>query len=117
MIKANGKNWYYNLTNLSDGKYKIVINCSDLVGNWNWTSFEFTIRSSFIKGDANRDGRITAADALLYLRFAVGQNISPYYLDPILDDVTCDGRITASDALKVLRKAVGQDLSKEACPW
>ena len=59
-----------------------------------------------IKGDANDDGRITAGDALLYLRYAVGQDISPYHLDSS-DDVTGDGRITASDALKVLKVAVG----------
>ncbi len=70
-----------------------------------------------MKGDANDDGKITASDALLYLRYAVGQDISPYHLDPVSDDVTCDGKITASDALKVLRKAVGQDLSNESCPW
>jgi hypothetical protein len=69
-----------------------------------------------MKGDTNDDGRITASDALLYLRYAVGQDISPYYLSAD-DDVTCDNRITAADALKVLRKAVGQDLSNEACPW
>ena len=58
-----------------------------------------------IKGDANDDGRITAGDALLYLRYAVGQDISPYHLDSS-DDVTGDGRITASDALKVLKMAI-----------
>ncbi len=61
-------------------------------------------------GDANKDGSITSADALLYLRYAVGQDISPFHID-IGDDVTCDGGITAADALLVLRKAVGQDVT------
>jgi len=62
-----------------------------------------------LKGDVNEDGRITATDALLYLRFAIGLDISPYQLDPVADDMTGDGRITATDALKVLRIAVGLD--------
>jgi lysophospholipase L1-like esterase len=61
-------------------------------------------------GDVNNDGTITSADALLYLRYAVGQNISPFNIDPVRDDVTCDDRITSADALKILRKAVGQNV-------
>jgi hypothetical protein len=61
------------------------------------------------KGDINGDGQRTAADALLYLRYAVGQDISPYHIYAS-DDVTCDGFIHADDALKMLRKAVGQDV-------
>ena len=63
-----------------------------------------------LKGDVNDDGIITTADALLYLRYSVGQDISPYHMDNN-DDVTCDGVITAADALKVLRKAVGQNVN------
>ena len=59
------------------------------------------------KGDANGDDKITAVDALIYLRFAVGLDITPYKLDPVADDMTGDGKITATDALKVLRIAVG----------
>jgi hypothetical protein len=70
-----------------------------------------TVRTR-IKGDANDDGSITVADALLYLRYAVGQNISPYHIDTS-DDVTCDSVITVSDALLVLRKAVGQNVNLE----
>ena len=62
-------------------------------------------------GDANDDESITSSDALLYLRYAVGQNVSPFHMD-ISDDVTCDNipKITAADALKVLRKAVKQNV-------
>ena len=63
-----------------------------------------------MKGDANKDGNITVADALLYLRYAVGQDISPYHIDTS-DDVTCDGKITVADALLVLRKSVGQNVN------
>ncbi len=63
-------------------------------------------------GDADHSESITSADALLYLRFAVGQDISPFHIDSS-DDVTCDNGITAADALMILRKAVGQDVSLE----
>lgn len=73
---------------------------------------------SKIKGDINGDKAITSSDALLYLRYAVGQNISPFIIVPSEDDVTCTEIppvITAGDALKVLRKAVNQPVSLE-CP-
>jgi hypothetical protein len=63
-----------------------------------------------ILGDANGDSTITSADALLYLRYAVGQDISPFNIDPLIDDVTCDDIITSADALKILRKVVGQNV-------
>ena len=107
---------------ISEGTSPINITVVDLTDTQN-NPLNYTVINGSItvytrmKGDANDDGRITASDALLYLRYAVGQDISPYHLDPVADDVTCDGRITAADALKVLRKAVGQDLSNDVCPW
>ena len=65
---------------------------------------------SYPVGDVTGDDEITVADALMYLRFAVGEavdNTNP------LHDVTCDGKVTAADALLVLRKAVGQEVSLE----
>jgi hypothetical protein len=64
-----------------------------------------------IKGDINHDGVVTVADALLYLRYSVGQNILPFHIYQTTDDVTCEGTTTVADALKVLRKAVGQNVS------
>ena len=64
---------------------------------------------SSAQGDVDGDNQITASDALLYLRYAVGQNTAPFMVD-ISDDVTCDGNIYADDALLVLRKAVGQNV-------
>jgi len=60
------------------------------------------------KGDVDKDGVVTTADALLYLRYAVGQNISPYKIDNS-DYVTCDNKITVADAFYVLRESMGQD--------
>lgn len=61
-------------------------------------------------GDVNKDHSVTVADALLYLRYSVGKNISPFHMDTS-DDVTCDNKITVSDSLMVLRKSVGQDVN------
>lgn len=65
---------------------------------------------SYPVGDVTGDNEITVADALMYLRFAVGEEVEN--ANP-LHDVTCDGKITAADALLVLRKAVGQEVSLE----
>lgn len=65
-----------------------------------------------ILGDVNNDGSITVEDALLYLRYSVGQDISPYSIDPVRDDVTCDNPpiVTVADALQVLRKSIDQSV-------
>ncbi|MCD5407322.1 MAG: S8 family serine peptidase [Desulfotomaculum sp.] len=58
------------------------------------------------KGDLNGDGRVTAADATLVLRVAVGlDQLSPGQL--IIADINSDGLITAADTTLVLRSAVG----------
>ena len=54
-------------------------------------------------GDANGDGKISSADALLILRHVVG-------LEPSLPgdgDANGDGKVTSADALRVLRVVVG----------
>lgn len=60
-----------------------------------------------IRGDANGDGKVNAADALLVLRKSVG------YDDPELyhywGDLTGDGLINSTDALRILQIAVGSD--------
>jgi hypothetical protein len=65
------------------------------------------------KGDINYDDVVTVADALLYLRYSVGQNIPPFHIYQTTDDVTCEtpATITVADALLVLRKAVGQNVN------
>jgi hypothetical protein len=55
-------------------------------------------------GDANSDGEITAGDALLALRAAVGAASCL----KSLCDYTGDDQVTAADALAILRVAVGQ---------
>ena len=57
-------------------------------------------------GDLNFDGRITAADARLALRLAVGLESGDETMRTRAD-VDCDNRITAADARAILRAAVG----------
>jgi alpha-tubulin suppressor-like RCC1 family protein len=57
-------------------------------------------------GDMNESGTVTAADALLALRVAVGLD-SLTALDLLVGDMNGDGKITAADALLILREAVG----------
>lgn len=55
------------------------------------------------KGDVNYDGKITADDARLVLRAAVGlEELAKYSAD-----VDGDGKITANDARMILRNSVG----------
>lgn len=65
-----------------------------------------------LKGDADGNGQITAADARLILRASVGLH-TPLIFRKSLYDVDNDGKITASDARTVLRAAVGL----EKLPW
>ena len=59
-------------------------------------------------GDVNGDGKVTAADARLALRRAVGLET---YKSGSREFLACDadsnGKITAADARKILRAAVG----------
>ena len=60
--------------------------------------------SSVLKGDANGDGKITAADARIVLRISAQLEKVDKYTQPFeVFDVNGDGKITASDARKVLR--------------
>ncbi|HUQ71092.1 MAG TPA: dockerin type I domain-containing protein, partial [Planctomycetaceae bacterium] len=56
-------------------------------------------------GDVNVSGTLTASDALLVLKAAVGSDDCP--LLPCICDTNGNGTITATDALAVLRRAVG----------
>jgi Dockerin type I domain len=55
-------------------------------------------------GDGNGDGSITASDALLALRTAVGSASCPV----AVCDVDANGSVSAGDALRILAHAVGQ---------
>ncbi|MBQ7960960.1 MAG: leucine-rich repeat protein [Clostridia bacterium] len=59
-----------------------------------------------IAGDANGDGKITAADARIALRISAKvDSLEKYNLTAEVLDVTGDGKLTAADARKILRIA------------
>lgn len=59
---------------------------------------------TFMVGDANSDGKITAADARIVLRISAKLDKMENYNLPLeAFDVTGDGKLTAADARKVLR--------------
>jgi len=64
-------------------------------------------------GDANVDGFVTAGDARLALRVAVGLDTIPTEIGFVLADVDCNSEITAGDARQILRYSVGLDLGEE----
>jgi sugar lactone lactonase YvrE len=59
-----------------------------------------------LPGDLDGDGRVTAADAVLALRAAVGL-LAPTSLQLAAGDLDSDGRIDLADAAGILRLAVG----------
>ncbi len=71
------------------------------------------VSPEFLPGDADSDGRLTAADARHILRYSVGLigNDSDCYFESV--DADEDGIITASDARKVLRVSVGLEKTPE----
>ncbi len=62
--------------------------------------------SPIIKGDADGDGKVTAADARLILRASVGLEEVPLEKG----DIDGDGKITASDAREVLNESVSGEV-------
>ena len=64
------------------------------------------VRVPALRGDLNFDAHITAADARIALRLAVGLEVANIALLQRAD-VDCDGNVTAADARLILRAAVG----------
>lgn len=66
------------------------------------------------KGDVNKDGKITSADALAILQYAVG---TKYTIDKTLADLNGDGKVNSADALSVLKIVVGIDKVPSSKTW
>ncbi len=67
---------------------------------------QYDVKPFYRKGDANLNGEITGADAVLILRHVIGiEALSD--TARTLADVNGDGRITAADAAMVLRYIIG----------
>ncbi len=60
-----------------------------------------------LRGDVNKDGRLTAQDALLIQQALVGLELAPGISMWPEGDANCDNQLTVLDALFVLRSAVG----------
>ena len=75
--------------------------CRALLG-----SREIAPLPSFLPGDVDKDGRLTATDARLILRIAVALDRADGEIYRIAD-FNGDGKVTADDARSVLRRAVG----------
>lgn len=60
-----------------------------------------------VRGDANFDGETNSIDALLILKYTVGQEVENY--DDYLFDVNGDYTVNSTDALRVLMMSVGND--------
>ena len=72
-----------------------------------------TQETVIVKGDNDGDGRITASDARLALRCAVGlETFEPGSAQFIASNVDDDDKITAADARLILRAAVGLEALK-----
>jgi M6 family metalloprotease-like protein len=72
-------------------------------------TIEIVPAGTVLRGDVDGNGTITATDALLVLRAAVGLSVPPGTSILPAGDVNCDTVANATDALIILRWAVGQD--------
>lgn len=66
------------------------------------------------KGDVNKDGKITSADALAILQYTVGAKST---IDKTIADINADGKVNSADALKVLQIVVGLDKAPTTVKW
>ncbi len=81
------------------GEYSCIVSDTEIIAN-------YVPISDIIQGDANNDGYVTADDALLTLRAALGlADLTEYIV--IVSDMNGDGKIDPSDALLLLRYAIG----------
>ncbi len=79
---------------------------NNLYGNGD-TPLTFVAVDALLIGDANGDGNITTADALIILGYAVGGTSTLTEYEFTVCDYNNDTTITTVDALAVLRAAVG----------
>ncbi|MBQ1388148.1 MAG: starch-binding protein [Clostridia bacterium] len=65
------------------------------------------VTKTYTYGDVDKDGYITASDALIILRISVGLEKDDSELTKKIVDIDSDNSITSADALAVLRESVG----------
>lgn len=84
-----------------EGTYRTVVSVKNSYGSGS-ASATFTFSKTSSLADVNNDGKITATDARLALRFSAG--LQKYdYSQKTRADINGDGTVTASDARIILR--------------
>lgn len=92
---------------LKVGTYNIYISTTDKALD-KVASFQYGTKPPYTLGDVNNDGSIDAADALLVLQHAVGQEgriLTGTYFSAA--DINKDSVVDAVDALLILKRAAG----------
>lgn len=92
---------------LKEGTYNIYISTTDKALK-KVASFKYGEKPEYTLGDVNNDGSIDAADALLVLQHAVGQEgriLTGTYFSAA--DINKDSVVDAVDALLILKRAAG----------
>ncbi|RZN34588.1 MAG: DUF3160 domain-containing protein [Methanosarcinales archaeon] len=90
-----------NYTRISDSEWKKRVETDALPPRPFWTDSFLYPAEERVQGDLNRDGVVTAADAVIALQIAARGRHND------LADMNGDGRVTALDALRILHAAVG----------
>jgi hypothetical protein len=67
----------------------------------------------YLIGDVNRDGSITADDAIIAARLAAGYGDYSTRYDAEIADMNQDGKVTADDAIIIARYAAGYSNYRE----
>ncbi|MBK8246812.1 MAG: hypothetical protein IPK85_05370 [Gemmatimonadetes bacterium] len=96
------------LTVIHDIQY-VPLNGTVYVGTFGRGVFAYRpgVTPAALRGDVDRDGRLSAQDALHIQQAIVGMELPPGRSLYPEGDANCDGRITTVDALLVLRNVVG----------
>lgn len=92
---------------LTEGTYNVYISTTDKALK-KVASFKYGTKPPYTLGDVNNDGSIDAADALLVLQHAVGQEgriLTGTYFSAA--DINKDSVVDAVDALLILKRAAG----------
>lgn len=92
---------------LTEGTYNVYISTTDKALD-KVASFKYGTKPAYTLGDVNNDGSIDAADALLVLQHAVGQEgriLTGTYFSAA--DINKDSVVDAVDALLILKRAAG----------
>ena len=89
----------------ADGSYTVLTSADPGTGSYSFTVEGKCAVELVYKGDVNADGRISAVDAILAKRAAVGR-FTPEGLALAAGDLNGDGSLTTADAFLIARAAI-----------